>query len=175
MVKDDHDQAGRQAPITGTDGRDDSPRGGVGLATAVVLLAAVAGLTAAGTFAARWLFRDPGAAQAGTSKGPEGKPPLFAGWEKPDLVLLLSGQQHGYVQPCGCTRPQRGGLLRRYNLLQNLRQRGWTVVPLDSGDVGQTSGPRDLPNVQGLLKYRYSMEALRLMDYLAVGVGQTDG
>ena len=32
--------------------------------------------------------------------------------------------------------------------------------------------PRQLPNVQGLIKYRYSMEALKQMDYLAVGLGE---
>src|SRR5262249_55236313 len=42
---------------------------------------------------------------------------LFRGWTKPDLVIVLSGQQHGYVLPCGCSDPQFGGLERRYNFL----------------------------------------------------------
>ena len=28
------------------------------------------------------------------------------GTPKPDAVLLLSAQQHGYMLPCGCSRPQ---------------------------------------------------------------------
>src|ERR671932_217760 len=55
-------------------------------------------------------------------------PPLFPGWGKPDLALVLSGQQHGYLQPCGCSDPQYGGFTRRYNLVQGLKERGWPVV-----------------------------------------------
>jgi hypothetical protein len=96
---------------------------------------------------------------------------LFRGWEKPDFVVLLSAQQHGYMLPCGCSRPQVGGLERRYNFMQLLKARGWPVVAVDLGDVPQKEGPAKLPNVQGLLKYTYSMKALEKMGYLGVGVG----
>lgn len=176
MAKDDHDREGQGPRATGTDGRGDSAEGGVGWRTAAVLLAVAAALTAASTFAVHWLR------QGDRARGDTGKDDarlarlhLFPGWGRPDLALLLSGQEHGYLQPCGCTRPQRGGLLRRSNLLQTLKGRGWPVVPLDLGEVAQDSGPRDLPNVQGLIKYRYAMEARRLMEYLAVGIGTTEG
>src|SRR5262249_13199564 len=97
---------------------------------------------------------------------------LFAGWVKPDLVLLLSAQQHGYLLPCGCSRPQKGGLERRYNLAQLLRERFGAVVALDLGDVPQKQGPVNLPNVQGLIKYRYAMEAMKTIGYSAAGVGE---
>ncbi len=97
---------------------------------------------------------------------------LFPNWGKPDLVVLLSAQEHGYMLPCGCSYPQVGGLERRYNLLHLLQQRGWPVVAVDLGDVPQKRGPANLPNVQGLLKYRYSMMALKEMGYLGVGVGE---
>ena len=97
---------------------------------------------------------------------------LFRGWPKPDLALVLSGEQHGYLLPCGCSRPQYGGLERRYNLMALLRRRGWPVTALDVGDVPQAEGPRKLPNVQGLLKYRYAMESMKEMGYLAVGLGE---
>src|SRR5262249_8480384 len=42
----------------------------------------------------------------------------------------------------------------------------------DLGDVPQRHGPQSLPNVQGEIKYRYSMEALQLMGYKAVGIGE---
>src|SRR5438270_215997 len=46
---------------------------------------------------------------------------LFRGWpDKLDVALVLSGQQYGYIQPCGCSEPQYGGLTRRYNFLQTL-------------------------------------------------------
>ncbi|HEY7426246.1 MAG TPA: multiheme c-type cytochrome [Gemmataceae bacterium] len=99
---------------------------------------------------------------------------LFRDWGKPDFVVVLSAQQHGYVLPCGCSFPQVGGLERRYNFLQFLaKERGWPIVAVDLGDVPQKNGPAyHLPNVQGLIKYRYSMRALKKMDYLAVGVGE---
>ncbi len=98
---------------------------------------------------------------------------LFRDWGKPDFVLVLSAQQHGYMLPCGCSRPQVGGLERRYNFIQLLKARGWPIVAVDLGDVPQKSGPaKGLANVQGLLKYQYSMKALDRMGYLGVGVGE---
>jgi len=100
-------------------------------------------------------------------------PQLFQGWNtKPDFVLLLSGEQHGYLMPCGCSRPQKGGLERRDNFLQLLKAKGWTVLPVDLGDVPQTHGPAGLPNIQGLIKYKYSMESLKRMGYAAASFGK---
>ena len=79
---------------------------------------------------------------------------------------------HGYILPCGCSSPQLGGLERRYNFLQALKGRGWPVVALDLGDIPQKHGPVSLPNLQGLIKYRYSMQALKTMGYAAVSFGE---
>jgi hypothetical protein len=87
-------------------------------------------------------------------------------WGKPDLVLLLSAQQHGYLQPCGCSKPQYGGLTRRYNFLQQLQAGGWPVVAVDLGDIPPRNG------LQSMLKYVTSMKALKLMGYTAVGIGE---
>src|SRR5437660_162539 len=48
---------------------------------------------------------------------------LFQGWDKPDFVFLVTGQQHGYLMPCGCSHPQKGGLERRWNLITLLEQK----------------------------------------------------
>ncbi|MBY0461346.1 MAG: hypothetical protein K2V38_28855, partial [Gemmataceae bacterium] len=100
--------------------------------------------------------------------------PLFAGWPKgkaPDAVLVLTGQTHGYLQPCGCSRPQFGGLERRAYFIETLRAKGWPVAGLDLGDIHPESvAVRD----QGQLKYLATMTALREMGYVAVGVGETD-
>ncbi|MFN4260727.1 MAG: multiheme c-type cytochrome [Gemmataceae bacterium] len=100
---------------------------------------------------------------------------LYRGWpegQKPALALVLSGQEYGYLHPCGCSRPQLGGLERRYNFIQSLKDKGWPVVAVDLGDVPQRKGPLNLPNVQGMLKYSYAMKARDLMGYSAVGVGE---
>jgi hypothetical protein len=107
----------------------------------------------------------------------------FRSWEQapdtgkrpPDLVLLLSGQEHGYLLPCGCSHPQVGGLERRYNLVRLLKQRGWKVAAVDVGDIAQKEGiqgPVRLPNVQGMLKYVTAMRSLKAMGYSAVAVGE---
>ncbi len=100
---------------------------------------------------------------------------LFHDWGQPDFVVVLSGQQEGYLMPCGCSSPQIGGLERRYNFIQLLKtEKGWPVVAVDLGDVPQKRGPANLQNVQGLIKYRYSMMALKDMGYLAAGIGQNE-
>jgi hypothetical protein len=101
-----------------------------------------------------------------TQKPQVAAPPLFRNWPQPDVALVLSGEEHGYLQPCGCSDPQKGGLARRYNFVQTLVQRGWPIVLADLGDVPQRSGP------QALLKYRVSMQALKQLGYTAVGVGE---
>jgi hypothetical protein len=93
---------------------------------------------------------------------------LFEGWDPPSLVLMLSGEMHGYLQPCGCSSPQLGGLTRRYNLLEMLKEQGWPVVALDLGDLPQDKGLQ----AQVLLKYEYAMRALDAMDYTAVSIGE---
>jgi hypothetical protein len=164
-----------EKPIEPDQGANPPPRGkspwGLGLQLAALALAVVCAAGAAKL--AHWL-RAPG--NAGAPKSSLKMPPrFFRGWDKPrppDFVLVLTGQQHGYVLPCGCSRPQVGGLERRYNLVRLLKERGWPVVALDLGDVPQNQGPYKLPNVQGLIKYRYSMLALKEMVYAAVGIGE---
>jgi hypothetical protein len=95
-------------------------------------------------------------------------PPLFVGWSKPDLAIIISGQMQGYLQPCGCSDPQKGGLTRRYNFMQSLKDKGWPVAAVDLGDIAQPSGP------QQRLKYVYSMKALKVMGYQAIGIGKNE-
>jgi hypothetical protein len=100
--------------------------------------------------------------------------PLFNGWpkgQKPDAAIVLSGQSFGYLQPCGCSRPQFGGLERRAWFINTLREKGWPVVGFDLGDLYQ---PKSLVEAQAKLKYKVMMQGLRDMGYIAVGVGKTD-
>ncbi len=94
----------------------------------------------------------------------EGKP--LAKWKKPELAIILSGQNFGYILPCGCSEPQYGGLARRYNFIQTLKEKGWPVVGLDLGDF---PGKKRTP--QRVLKHAYAMKALNLMGYRATTIG----
>jgi hypothetical protein len=112
-----------------------------------------------------------GQATAGTPSLPPLPKQLFVNWPKQDLMILLSADQRGYLLPCGCSEPQKGGLERRYNLVQMLKARGLPVVALDLGNIAQNQGPQSLPNVQGPIKYKYSMEALHKIGYQATSFG----
>lgn len=165
-----------------------------GAVQAGLLLRVVAGLTILGAVAAGtgyWMLdrageTDTPATQAadegetplpntGPKPGTVGGIPIFAGWPKdsPDLVLVLSGQTFGYLQPCGCSRPQLGGLERRANFITGLKAKGWNVVGLDVGDIAAAKGPKEI-TAQSLKKYEYSMKALKEMGYVAVGLGKND-
>lgn len=97
---------------------------------------------------------------------------LFLGWGQraPDLALILSGQMHGYMDPCGCSYPQHGGLVRRQAFIDGLRAKGWDVAGIDLGELAPSTGIRR----QQALKLEYSMKALDGMGYRAVGMGKTE-
>ncbi|HEY1861932.1 MAG TPA: multiheme c-type cytochrome [Gemmataceae bacterium] len=151
---------------------------GRGFQAATVLLI-VASLSATGFLMMSCVLRPPETSPGGDTNPTNAKsaklPPfLFHDWPKdPELVLVLTGERHGYVQPCGCSSPQVGGVERLYNLVQLLKaERGWTVLPLDLGDTPQREGPAGLPNVQGVLKYYYTMRAMEKVGFRATSFGE---
>ncbi|PQO34811.1 hypothetical protein DTL21_15055 [Bremerella cremea] len=96
---------------------------------------------------------------------------LFQGWPKPEVALFITGEQHGYIEPCGCTglANQKGGLMRRHSLLKQLREdRGWDVVALDVGNQVRRFGR------QAEIKFQTTAEGLRKMEYDAIGFGPDD-
>ncbi len=142
---------------------------GLAFQLAALGLIVVSGL--AGTGLARWL-QSPQAVAPKDDNALVLSPRLFPGWNKPDLVLVVSAEQHGYLLPCGCSHPQKGGLERRSNLIAALQARGWPVNAVDLGNAPQIIAPAGLPNVQGLIKYRYAMKSMARMGYTAVGIGE---
>lgn len=89
------------------------------------------------------------------------------GWPEPWACLFITGRQHGYIEPCGCTglENQKGGLNRRDTLLTQMKERGWTMVPVDAGDQVRRQG------VQQDIKFGSTADAFKLMGYSAVGFG----
>jgi hypothetical protein len=92
------------------------------------------------------------------------------GWEQPNFALFVTGRQHGYIEPCGCTGldQAKGGLSRRHTLLNQLKDRGWDVVCVDVGNQVRRVGR------QPEIKFQTTARLLRLMGYAAIGFGPDD-
>ena len=60
---------------------------------------------------------------------------LPANWPNPAAVLVVSGEMDGYLEPCGCTQGQLGGLIRRLDFVDRLRAQNWPVALIDLGSL----------------------------------------
>ena len=109
-------------------------------------------------------------AEANVTSDAERNQTLAADWPQPQAVLFVSGQQHGYIEPCGCTglENQKGGLIRRDTLLTQLRDRGWEIIPVDVGNQVRRIGR------QPELKFQTTVESFRMMGYRAAALGIDD-
>ena len=98
------------------------------------------------------------------------EPETYKTWDAPTLTLVLTGNQHGYIEPCGCTglTRQKGGVARRYSFLDTIKDKGWPIVPMDVGNQVRRFGR------QATIKLQQSVRALTEMDYQAVGFGPED-
>jgi hypothetical protein len=96
--------------------------------------------------------------------------PIFVGWPRPKLAIVITGRQDGYLEPCGCAGldRMRGGLSRRHAMIESLRERGWPLVLLDVGGLSKRFG------AQAMLKFRVSVEAMSEMGYDAIGLGAAE-
>ncbi len=95
---------------------------------------------------------------------------IFEGWPKPRLAIVMSGEQNGYLEPCGCAglENQKGGLGRRFSCIKQMRDQGWPVVAVDLGNLIRRFGK------QAEIKYQTSVSAYRAMGYDAIGFGPDD-
>jgi hypothetical protein len=100
----------------------------------------------------------------------EANGPIFVDWPKPNVLLVFSGDQDGYLEPCGCAglQNQKGGLKRRHTLLKELEVRGWPIVAMDLGGQVRRFGK------QAELKFERTYQSLEEMGYAAVGFGTHD-
>jgi Cytochrome c554 and c-prime len=78
---------------------------------------------------------------------------------EPQAVVFVGGEEHGYLEPCGCTRPQLGGLARKASAV-----RGGPL--LENGDLVTTGGRLSE------LKFETFLLALSEIGCLALNVGE---
>lgn len=96
--------------------------------------------------------------------------PIFTNWSAPTLALVITGRQQGYLEPCGCAglENQKGGLSRRHTMIQELAERGWPLLAVDVGGQIRRFGR------QAEIKFQTTAEALKTMNYEAIGFGPDD-
>ena len=99
----------------------------------------------------------------------------FADWPRPEAALIISGEQLGYLEPCGCTEGQLGGMLRRYRLVEELTQeRKWPLTLVDLGSlVKNPATARGGPD-QSKIKLNVALKALATMNYAAIALNPED-
>ena len=85
-----------------------------------------------------------------------------------NLTLLVSGEELGYLEPCGCAEGQLGGFPRRDSVIQQLGTKGKTLLPVANGDL------IDDASRQSELKAEIGFAALKEMGYVAYNVGERD-
>lgn len=112
---------------------------------------------------------------AATSDATPAAPPaetLFEGWDEPRAALVFTARQHGYLEPCGCTAGQVGGLARRADLVRQLRdERRWPVAGFDVGGLLRNERAK---RPQEGIKFEFTRMALSLMDYDAQALGEEE-
>ncbi|MDG2222776.1 MAG: multiheme c-type cytochrome [Rubripirellula sp.] len=102
---------------------------------------------------------------------PDGQgPSSYKEWREPLAALVVTGNQHGYIEPCGCTGldRQKGGLARRYTFMKSLEEKNWPLIAIDAGNQVRRYGR------QAEIKLQQTAKALKQMDYSAVGFGPDD-
>lgn len=96
------------------------------------------------------------------------KPPMD-GWPKPALAIVLSGEQNGYLEPCGCTAEnQMGGLQHRAELVRMIKEKDWPLTALDLGSAIKRTRMQDVYKLQTILK------AFQQLGYSAAGMGKAE-
>jgi hypothetical protein len=117
--------------------------------------------------------KGPAAGAAAPSRA--GSTKLLADWPTPLAALVISGEQFGYLEPCGCTEGQLGGLKRRYELVERLRaQQKWPVVLVDLGSLIKDPAGARGGFEESKHKFHVALKALALMQYDALALSFED-
>jgi hypothetical protein len=110
----------------------------------------------------------------GSTAPPAEKPKLFADWPTPAGALLISGEQDGYLEPCGCTEGQTGGLRRRFDLIERMHDQGWPLAKVDLGTLIKAPASARGGFEQSKIKFDMALKALGLMKYDALALSAED-
>lgn len=99
---------------------------------------------------------------------------LVANLGSPSAALIVTGEMDSYLEPCGCTDGQIGGLLRRYDFLDRLHRQNWNTVQIDLGSLTKDPAVARGGFDQSKIKFDYAARALALLDYSAMALSPED-
>jgi hypothetical protein len=86
----------------------------------------------------------------------------------PVIHVLFTGEENGYLEPCGCSDVQLGGLSKRHTLINHLRKKDENWILLSLGDLPDKVGRQDE------IKMETALDALDRMGYVAHNIGEKD-
>jgi hypothetical protein len=99
---------------------------------------------------------------------------LLANLGKPAAVLIISGEQEGYLEPCGCSAEQIGGLIRRYDFVERVHKQNWPTALIELGTLIKDPAGARGGFEQSKYKFDYALKALTLLNYDAVALSAQD-
>ncbi|MFO0892377.1 MAG: multiheme c-type cytochrome [Isosphaeraceae bacterium] len=99
---------------------------------------------------------------------------LLADWPKPQALLIITGQMDGYLEPCGCTQGQQGGLIRRLDLVERLKTQNYDFGLIDLGSLIKDPAAARGGFEQAKIKFGIALKAYSTLKYDAIGLSAED-
>ncbi len=84
------------------------------------------------------------------------------------IHIAFTGEENGYLEPCGCSEAQLGGFSKRHTLINHLMKKDENLILLSLGDIPDKIGRQDE------IKMETALSALDQMGYVAHNLGEKD-
>ncbi len=84
------------------------------------------------------------------------------------IQVAFTGEENGYLEPCGCSEAQLGGYPKRHTLINHLMKKDENLVLLSLGDIPDKIGRQDE------IKMETALSALDQIGYVAHNLGEKD-
>ncbi len=80
----------------------------------------------------------------------------------------------GYLEPCGCTQGQLGGLIRRSDFVERLKAQNWPLALIDLGSLIKDPGSARGGFEEAKIKFGVALKALSTLKYDAIALSPED-
>ncbi|HHT9152749.1 MAG TPA: multiheme c-type cytochrome, partial [Candidatus Hypogeohydataceae bacterium YC40] len=88
-----------------------------------------------------------------------------------NICIIFSGEERGYLEPCGCAKPSLGGIAKRHTFLKSLPE---PRVAVSLGDLAGHDGTTTGILRQKELQAETLAQALKIMNYSIHNLGERD-